>query len=72
MDTNGAIAALLRDLAAVQTSQHSRWGYKRAAAAIRNLEAPIEQRRVVSGFSRTMNYVASGFSRTVTATTIAQ
>jgi len=41
-DTNGTIAALLRDLASVQTSQHSRWGYKRAAAAIRNLEAPIE------------------------------
>jgi putative hydrolase len=41
-DTNGTIAALLRDLASVQTSQHSRWGYQRAAAAIRNLEVPIE------------------------------
>src|SRR5688500_663022 len=38
----GTIAALLRDLASVQTSQHSRWGYQRAAAAIRNLEVPIE------------------------------
>src|SRR5436190_23027240 len=42
MDTNGLIASLLRDMATVQTSQQSRWGYKRAAAAIRNLEEPIE------------------------------
>jgi len=45
-DTNGIIAALLRDLASVQTSQHSRWGYKRAAAAIRNLEAHARLARV--------------------------
>ena len=42
VDTNGLIASLLRDMATVQTSQQSRWGYKRAAAAIRNLEEPIE------------------------------
>src|SRR5437899_6143720 len=42
VDTNGLIASLLRDMAAAQTSQQSRWGYKRAAAAIRNLEEPIE------------------------------
>jgi histidinol phosphatase-like PHP family hydrolase len=42
VDTNGLIAALLRDLAAAQTSPQSRWGYKRAAAAITNLERPIE------------------------------
>jgi hypothetical protein len=41
-DTNGIIAALLRDLASAQASTQSRWGYKRAAAAIRNLDAPIE------------------------------
>jgi histidinol phosphatase-like PHP family hydrolase len=41
-DTNGIIAALLRDLAQVQTSQQSMWGYKRAAAAIRDLDEPIE------------------------------
>jgi hypothetical protein len=33
-DINGTIASLLRDLAAVQKSVQSRWGYKRAAAAI--------------------------------------
>lgn len=41
MDLNGQIAALLRDFAAVQTSKQSMWGYKRAAAAILALEAPI-------------------------------
>ncbi len=42
VDTNGRIAALLRDLAAVQTSKPSLWGYKRAAAAILSLDEPIE------------------------------
>ncbi len=42
-DTNGLIAALLRDLASVQRSKQSEWGYKRAAAAIFALEQPIEQ-----------------------------
>jgi len=42
MDSNGKIAALLRDLAAVQKSQQSRWGYKRAAAAVDTLDEPIE------------------------------
>src|SRR5258705_347083 len=41
-DTNGIIVALLRDLAAVQKSTQSGWGYKRAAATILGLEEPIE------------------------------
>src|SRR5688572_9769448 len=41
-DTNGRVGALLRDLAAVQTSVQSRWGYKRAASAILSLEEPLE------------------------------
>jgi putative hydrolase len=41
-DTNCLIAALLRDMASVQRSTQSRWGYKRAAAAILNLDRPIE------------------------------
>ena len=41
-DTNGKIAALLRDLAAVQKSKQSGWGYKRAAAAVLGLDEPIE------------------------------
>ncbi len=42
LDTNGLIAGLLRDLAAVQKSTQSRWGYKRAAQAILALDEPIE------------------------------
>src|SRR5436305_5422639 len=42
LDTNGLIAGLLRDLAAVQKSTQSRWGYKRAAQAILALGEPIE------------------------------
>src|SRR6187399_1113718 len=41
-DLNGQIAALLRDLAAVQPSKRSGWGYKRAANAVLDLEVPIE------------------------------
>src|SRR6478672_1848616 len=43
LDTNRRIASLLRDLASVQASTQSKWGYKRAAAAVLNLEEPIER-----------------------------
>ena len=42
MDANSVIAGLLRDLASVQTSTQKKWGYKRAASAIINLDQPIE------------------------------
>ena len=42
LDSNRRIAALLRDLASVQKSTQSKWGYKRAASAILNLDEPIE------------------------------
>ena len=41
-DTNARVGALLRDLASVQTSPQSRWGYRRAASAILTLEEPLE------------------------------
>src|SRR5918994_6280283 len=41
-DTNSRIAGLLRDLASVQISKQSRWGYARAAEAIASLPRPIE------------------------------
>jgi histidinol phosphatase-like PHP family hydrolase len=47
--TNGLVADLLRDLAAVQTSKQSMWGYKRAAAAIRDLDEPIERHLKANG-----------------------
>lgn len=42
VDTNSVIAGCLRDLAFAHESTRSRWGYKRAAAAIFNLADPIE------------------------------
>ena len=41
-DTNAKVGALLRDLAAVQTSPQSKWGYRRAAQAILALDEPLE------------------------------
>ena len=41
-DTNSFVAALLRDLAAAQSSERSGWGYKRAANAVLGLDVPIE------------------------------
>jgi putative hydrolase len=64
-DTNGIIVALLRDLASVQTSQHSRWGYKRAAAAIRNLEAPIESFLQADGTLRKIPHVGPSSTRVI-------
>src|SRR5688500_20392728 len=41
MDIKGIVSAALRDFAWVQSSTQSRWGYKRAAAAIRRLECAL-------------------------------
>jgi histidinol phosphatase-like PHP family hydrolase len=41
-DINSVVAGWLRDLAFVQTSTQSRWGYKRAAAAVLSLDVPID------------------------------
>jgi histidinol phosphatase-like PHP family hydrolase len=42
-DINAAVTAALRDFAAVQQSPQSRWGYKRAGAAIRRLERALPE-----------------------------
>jgi histidinol phosphatase-like PHP family hydrolase len=41
-DLNLLVAGLLRDLAEVQQSRQSTWGYKRAASAVRQLDVPID------------------------------
>ena len=41
VDTNAVVAGALRDLAAVQRSTPSRWGYKRAASAVARLERQL-------------------------------
>ena len=41
-DVNSVVAGWLRDLAFVQKSPQSRWGYKRAASAVMRLDVPID------------------------------
>jgi histidinol phosphatase-like PHP family hydrolase len=43
VDINGTVSGILRDFAAVQQSIPSRWGYKRAAAAVRRLERQLPE-----------------------------
>ncbi len=64
-DTNGKIAALLRDLAAVQKSQQSKWGYKRAAAAINALDVPIESLLQPDGTLRKIPNVGPSSTRVI-------
>ena len=65
MDLNSMVAALLRDFAAVQTSQQSKWGYKRAAAAIVALEEPLESLLQIDGTLRKIPNVGPSSTRVI-------
>lgn len=64
-DTNAAVGALLRDLAAVQKSTQSKWGYKRAAQAILDLEEPLESLLQPDGTLRKIPHVGPSSLRVV-------
>jgi histidinol phosphatase-like PHP family hydrolase len=64
-DTNVVVASLLRDLASVQESVQSKWGYKRAASAILNLDEPLEQLRLPDGTLRKIPHVGPSSLRVV-------
>jgi histidinol phosphatase-like PHP family hydrolase len=64
-DTNSMIAGLLRDLAAVQKSKQSKWGYARAAEAIAGLAAPIESFLQADGTLRKIGQVGPSSSRVI-------
>jgi histidinol phosphatase-like PHP family hydrolase len=64
-DLNGTIAALLRDLASAQRSQQSRWGYKRAAAAVSNLDQPIDTYLQPDGTLRKIPQVGPSSTRVI-------
>lgn len=64
-DTNSLIAGLLRDLAAVQSSTESRWGYKRAAAAIQALDAPLESFLLPDGTLRKIPNIGPSSTRVI-------
>jgi putative hydrolase len=49
VDLNAVAAALLRDLASIQTSPHKERGYRGAAAAVMRLEAPLAALRPPGG-----------------------
>src|SRR5262249_14935434 len=65
VDTNGLIASLLRDMASVQSSKQSRWGYQRAAAATRNLEEPIESLMQPDGTLRKIANIGPSSARVI-------
>jgi histidinol phosphatase-like PHP family hydrolase len=64
-DTNTLIAGLLRDLAAVQTSQQKRWGYQRAAAAIAALDEPIEAYLLPNGTLKKISNIGPSSTRVI-------
>jgi len=64
-DLNGTIAGLLRDLAAVQKSTQSKWGYKRAASAVRNLEEPLESYLQPDGTLKKIHHVGPSSTRVI-------
>src|SRR4051794_5049833 len=65
MDTNGRIAALLRDFAAIQKSKQSMWGYKRAASAILAPEEPIESLLQADGTLRKIPNIGPSSPRVI-------
>jgi histidinol phosphatase-like PHP family hydrolase len=65
LDTNRRIAALLRDFASVQKSTQSKWGYKRAASAILNLEEPIESYLQADGTLRKIPNIGPSSTRVI-------
>jgi histidinol phosphatase-like PHP family hydrolase len=65
LDLNDRIAGLLRDLASVQKSSQRRWGYKRAAAAIRNLHEPIQNFVQADGTLRKIPNIGPASTRVI-------
>ena len=65
MDSNRKIASLLRDLASVQQSTQSKWGYKRAASAILGLDEPIEQYLLPNGTLRKIPNIGPSSTRVI-------
>lgn len=64
-DTNSLVASLLRDMAKVQASTQSKWGYRRAADAIRDLDRPIEEMLLPDGTLRKIKHVGPSSTRII-------
>jgi putative hydrolase len=64
-DTNREVASLLRDLASVQTSVQSKWGYKRAAAAVLDLDEPLESYRRPDGTLQKIRHIGPSSAKVI-------
>jgi histidinol phosphatase-like PHP family hydrolase len=64
-DLNGTIASQLQDLATVQTSPQRRRAYERAAAAIRDLEEPVQAYLQNDGSLRKIRHVGPSSTRVI-------
>ena len=64
-DLNATIAGLLRDLANAQTSTQKKWGYKRAASAVRNLDEPIETYLRADGTLEKIHHIGPASARVI-------
>jgi len=64
-DTNSRIAGLLRDLATVQTSKQSKWGYLRAADAVAALPVTIASFVQTDGTLRKIPHVGPSSTRVI-------
>jgi histidinol phosphatase-like PHP family hydrolase len=64
-DVNSTVASLLLELAMVQTSRQRRWGYERAAAAIRELEEPVQTHLQKDGSLRKIRHVGPSSTRII-------
>ena len=64
-DSNIVIAGLLRDLASAHASSQSKWGYRRAAVAVRDLEVPIESLVLPDGTLTKIPNVGPSSSRVI-------
>ncbi len=65
LDSNRLIASVLRDFASVQASAQRKWGYTRAAAAILDLDEPIEHYRQGDGTLRKIPNIGPSSTRII-------
>jgi len=64
-DINSIVAGWLRDLAFVQKSPQSRWGYKRAASAVLYLDVPIDSLLKPDGTLEKISHVGPASTRVI-------
>ena len=64
-DINSVVAGWLRDLAFIQTSPQSRWGYKRAASAVMHLDVPIDTLRNQDGTLQKIPHIGPASTRVI-------